>query len=142
ETNKLFLERACQEHPAKRFQKTLVGRRDFARSCSAQRCGRGFFSFWFCGPLRRLKHRVILAKIGKRAQSFLWRLNSAATDGTGPPPRRKNQTADGAGAPAPQVNDPGRPVVIVFRKAEGPIALRMRGVAASAYARYRLKRAQ
>jgi hypothetical protein len=48
-----------------------VGRRGFVRSGFAQRCGRALFSFSFCSPLRRLKHRVILAKIGNRAQSFL-----------------------------------------------------------------------
>src|SRR5437763_17031700 len=44
-TNELLLERTRQQHPAKRFEKTLVGSRGFVRSSFAQRCGRALFSF-------------------------------------------------------------------------------------------------
>jgi hypothetical protein len=47
ETNELFLERASQQHPTKRFQKTLVGRRGLVRCSFAQRCGCAFFLFDF-----------------------------------------------------------------------------------------------
>src|SRR5262249_11833732 len=59
--DQLFLERAREQHPAKRFQKLFVHRRCLWRCF----LGRRFFP-----TLRRLKHRPILRKIDNRAQNF------------------------------------------------------------------------
>ena len=63
---------------------TLVRRHGFVRGSFAQRCGRALLSFEFCGPLGRLKHRSILAKIGNSAQSFLWRFRVLGSTGCQP----------------------------------------------------------
>src|SRR4029077_5069160 len=57
ETNKFFLERSGQQHPAKCFEKSLVW------------CSLSCHGFLFAG-LRRLKHRSILRKIDNPAQKI------------------------------------------------------------------------
>src|SRR6266404_625168 len=64
QANEFFLERPRKQHPAKRFQKSLVHRR-FRRGGFLRRSFLRFFP-----ALRCLKHRAILRKIDNRAQNF------------------------------------------------------------------------
>jgi hypothetical protein len=57
ETDEFLFERSRQQHPAKRFEESLMRRR-FLRYRS------------FAAALRRLKHPAILRKIDNRAQKF------------------------------------------------------------------------